>query len=235
MLATEEKLRELAKNDKDYESKLKKLLDSRNDYAKIDSFVPTPGATTREQALKSAKNEAHKKQINSLFDKAGKEAAIINPIGTKWSAGTYGHELGHLHNFIDKDANVVGRTAHKLYNISRHPGTVGADLAMGVASGIHAAKKELKGEKESKLERVAGDLGTVALQSPRLVSEAAASLHSKKLLKQHGLERYGKSLAPAFGTYAAMAGLHVAANELGRGIAKKAYLKNHKSEEEKGE
>lgn len=234
MMRTEEKLKELAKNDKDYESKLKKLLDSRNDYAKIDSFVPTPGAVTREQALKSAKNEAHKKQINLLFDNAGKEAAIINPIGTKWSAGTYGHELGHLHNSIDKDASVVGRTAHKLYNVSRHPGTVGADLAMGVASGIHAAKKELKGEKENKLERVAGDLGTVALQSPRLISEAA-SLHSKKLLKQHGLEKYGKSLAPAFGTYAAMAGLHVAANELGRGIAKKAYLKNHKNEEEKGE
>lgn len=120
------------------------------------------------------------------------------------------HELGHEH-FSGKDAKGIGKLAHKAYiGSDRHAYlTLASGASSGIAAGINKAHKEAKGEKESTLNKLSPALTSLAVASPMLVAEAAASKHGMKLIKDAGAtRRYQKaarrSLAGAWGSYASV-------------------------------
>ncbi len=169
--------------------------------------------------------------------------------GTK-AADVLSHEIGHAHydkRKVKSVGDAVGKAVHKAYlktggmmnHIALAPT---AGIIAGIRSGKKAAEKEAAGEKESKLNRHSGWATGLAVQTPGLVSEAAASKYGYNVLKKAGasekyLKRSKKNLATAFGTYATMAAANAGMGELARGIAykrkKKELEKENKEKDDK--
>lgn len=178
--------------------------------------------------------------------------------GTKWRVGVddlktgYGrhgdlisHEFGHAHFDKGKAKGIgekIGKAAHKVYlkgGALQHTvlAPVGGIIA-GTRSGKKAAEKEAAGEKESKLSRHSAWGTSLAIQTPGLVSEAAASKYGYNVLKKAGaskkyLKESKKNLATAFGTYATMAAANAGLGELARGRAYKKRKKELEKEKNK--
>lgn len=127
------------------------------------------------------------------------------------------HELGHRHYFKEKDANVVGKAAHKIYEVGGslvHGQIVpiASGIAAGTAAGKSKARKEVEGKKESFIGKHGAWAGPLITTAPMLISEAAASRHGIKTLKSLGaskeyLKDAKKGMAQAYSTYAGQAGL----------------------------
>lgn len=154
-------------------------------------------------------------------------------LGSKKNADLLSHELGHKHYFKDKDANKIVKGAHKIYdgtggslvNGYLTPGVTG--VTAGIVSGKRKAQKEDKGEKESKLNKHISWAAPLIASSPMLISEAAASRHGIKSLKESGaskqyLKESKKNLGIAFGTYATKA---LAGSGIGLATREAAYRK----------
>lgn len=171
--------------------------------------------------------------------------------GGKTGKGRHGslisHELGHA--LFDKDkakgvGEKIGKAAHKVYlkggGYQHMIVAPIAGIAAGIRSGRKKAEKEAEGKEESKLNRHSAWGTSLAVQTPGLVSEGAASKYGYNLLKKAGaskkyLKHTREKLLGAFGTYAATALGNVGTGELARGIAyrqRKKKLKREKEEKE---
>lgn len=148
-------------------------------------------------------------------------------------ASTLAHELGHARYHTDKKAGLVPKIAHKLYLDPRITGIAG--ISSSIAAGIDKAKKEEKGEKESKIGKAAPYL-SAGMSVPVLVSEGAASIHGQKLLKKAGaseklLRAAKKSNGRAFNSYVAGAAIATLGSKAAKNIAykyKKRQLEENK-------
>lgn len=165
--------------------------------------------------LKPAQREGYKL-------KDGRKFGVI----TADRGDSLAHELGHEH-FLRKDAKGIGKLAHKLdIGSDKHPYlTFASGATSGIAAGINKAHKETKGEKESTLNKLSPALTSLAVSSPMLVAEAAASKHGMKLIKNAGAtRRYQKAarrnLIKAWGTYATVPAI---ASGMGYATKKIAY------------
>ena len=165
--------------------------DAKKNGALIDDSIGSSFTPSRRQGIKNS---------------SGKKGGIITA-----SRGDHlAHELGHEH-FSGKDAKGIGKLAHKAYiGSDRHAYlTLASGASSGIASGINKAHKEAKGEKESTLNKLSPALTSLAVASPMLVAEAAASKHGMKLIKNAGTtRRYQKAarreMTRAWGTYASV-------------------------------
>ncbi len=157
-------------------------------------------------------------------------------------ADTLAHELGHAHYDANEKAGKVGKAAHKAYirlggsKLFYKVSPVTA-IGTGVASGIHKAKKEAKGEKEGKLSKVAPYLVPTTIVAPGLVSEVMASHKGMKYLKRAGaskkdLSASRKNLATAALTYGTMAAVNAGIGGISKHISYKKT--KEKLDKEKG-
>lgn len=158
------------------------------------------------------------------------------------------HEIGHAHFDKGKAKGIgekIGKVAHKIYlkggGIVHHnilPGVAG--IAAGIKSGKKKADLEEEGKEESKLNKHSAWVAPLAVQTPGLVSEGAASKYGYNLLKKAGAsKKYLKhtrgKLLGAFGTYAATALGNVGTGELARGLAYRQRKKKIEKEKEEKE
>ena len=167
--------------------------------------------------------------------------------GRKTGTGRHGslisHEIGHAYFDKGKAKSVgekFGKAAHKVYlkggGAYQHMIIAPvAGIAAGIRSGLKKANLEDEGKEESKLNRHSAWSTSLAVQTPGLVSEGAASKYGYNLLKKAGAsKKYLKhtkgKLLGAFGTYAAMAAANAGTGELARGIAYKRRKKKLKGE-----
>ena len=195
----------------------------------------------RYRLEKAAKNDGTvlNDHINSFLTPAnraevkigeGKEFGLV----TAHRGDHMAHELGH--EYYQSKGKGLGKLAHKLdIGSDRHSNlTLASGISSGIASGINKAHKEAKGEKESTLNKLSPALTSLAVSSPMLVAEAAASKHGMKLIKGAGAtRRYQKAarkeLTRAWGTYATVPAYSSAAGYGAKNIAyktEKARLKN---------
>ena len=146
-------------------------------------------------------------------------------------ASTLAHELGHAHFDVDKKAGLIPKLTHKYYKYV-NPRTAGiAGISSSIAAGIDKAKKEERGEEESKIGKAAPYL-SAGMNVPTLVSEGAASIHGQKLLKKAGaseklLKAAKKSNSRAFNTYVAGAAITTLGSKAAKNIAYK-HKKRHR-------
>ena len=153
------------------------------------------------------------------------------------------HELGHAHYDSDKNAGKIGKYAHKAYkklggmaSFTRHSPL--AAVGAGVTSGIVKAKKEEKGKKEGKLNKVLPYLAPTTVAAPGLVSEVAASHKGLKMLKEAGaakkdLRAARKNLASAALTYGTLAAMNAGLGGISKHVAYKAAKKVEEKKKEK--
>lgn len=185
-----------------------------------------------------------KRSINNLFAKDSE----LEKTGKGRHGSLISHEIGHAH--FDKGeakgvGEKVGKAAHKIYlkggGQVHHfilPGVTA--IAAGIRSGKKKADLEAEGKEESKLSRHSTWAAPLAVQTPGLVSEAAASKYGYNLLKKAGASKKylkhtrGKFLG-AFGTYATVATTNVGTGELARGISYKLRKKKLERDKERKE
>ena len=173
---------------------------------------------------------------------------LVEKTGRGRHGSLIAHEIGHAHFDKGKAKGLgerIGKVAHKIYlkggGAFQH--TVAAPVA-GIAAGIRSGRKkanlEAEGKEESKLNRHSAWVAPLTVQTPGLVSEAAASKYGYNLLKKAGAsKKYLKhtkgKLLGAFGTYAAMAATNAGTGELARGIAYRNRKKKLKKKKENKE
>ena len=240
--------------------KFKKLLESESSeegekiFDKLKRYAERKGVKVDEYTTTGMGPAYHKGTVytDGTMHK-GISIFGVNVAGGKTGKGRHGdlisHEIGHAHFDKGKAKGIgekIGKAAHKVYlkgGAAQH--SVIAPLA-GIVAGVRSGKKkarlEEKGEKESKLNRHSAWGTSLAVQTPGLVSEAAASKYGYNLMKKAGaskkyLKGAKKNLIGAFGTYAALAATNAGTGELARGIAykqeKKKIEKAKKEKEEK--
>ena len=211
-------------------------------------FEKLKNGVTKSGIVKSVSNASYMQgpAYHPGFDNIGM-AGIKDP-------GSLGHEAGHA--YYEKQiagkikgkgaADKIGKYSHKAY--FKMGGTAGtfmglsplSGIASGAISGTRAAKKEAKGEKESKLNRHMAWALPVMVAAPGLVAEGMASRKGIRMLKESGaskkiINNAKKSLAGAWGTYGALTAANAGVGELSRGIAykctKKKLERNKKKED----
>lgn len=213
------------------------------------------GSIKMPKLLKPNKIQENEKLTDALIEKAKKGGIelVSGPYNLNGSPQAYAnktvyidsrqsqqadilaHELGHAHYDTDEKAGKIGKAAHKAYIklggsklfFKVSPATA---IGAGVASGIHKAKKEAKGEKEGKLSKVAPYLAPTAIAAPGLVSEVMASHKGMKFLKKAGASKKDLSasrgnLATAALTYGALAAMNAGIGGISKHIAYKSTKK----------
>ena len=149
-------------------------------------------------------------------------------------AATLSHELGHRH-YTKERAGKIGKGSHKAYfamgggNLHTIVAPTSGFVA-GKIAGKNKARREERGEKESKVNKAAPIVTPILVSAPGLVAEAAASRHGIKSLKRHGaskglIKESKKKLATAFGTYATLGAMNSGIGELSK---HRAYKKEKK-------
>lgn len=207
----------------------------------------------------SKEDELMYKKLKRLAEKKGikvNEDAITG-IGPAYAKGVImpdmatnkgdfiSHELGHAHFDKGKAKGIgekIGKAAHKVYlkggALQHLTFAPIAGVVAGIRSGRKKAEAEKEGKEESKLNRHSAWGTSLAVQTPGLISEAAASKYGLNVLKKAGaskkyLKASKKNLLGAFGTYASLAAANSGLGELSRGIAYKTRKKKLEKEEEK--
>lgn len=221
--------------------KVKKLAQRKG--VKVDEFTKTGMGPAYSNNTIYTDGTKIKTGYNSIFSNFPEE---IKKTGTGRHGDLISHEFGHAHFDKDKAKGLgekIGKAAHKAYlktggmfNHSLLAPTAG--MIVGARSGKKAAEKEAAGEKESKLARHSGWATGLAVQSPGLISEGAASKYGYNILKKAGaskkyLKGSKKNLVTAFGTYAGLAVANAGTSELARGIAYKKRKKKLEKEKNK--
>ena len=110
-------------------------------------------------------------------------------------------------------------------------------IVSGIISGNEKYKAEKEGREENKAIRHSSYLTPLVFNTPKLISEAAASKKGLELLKEAGAnkalrKKSAKQLGIAFGTYAAGAGVKTASGELFR-IGTYKYRKKREKKDSK--
>lgn len=154
------------------------------------------------------------------------------------------HEMGHEYYMDGKGKKSLGGLLHN--QILRNPATgmIGGTLA-GLHSGFKKEKLERQGKKESKWNKYKSVI-IPGLSAAALVgSEAAASLHGYKKLKDMGaskelLKDARNNLATTLGTYAGLGAMEVGNGLISRAVGKKLAqgyykIKDSKNKKKEGE
>lgn len=231
----------------------------------IDLEGLSKGAIKMPKLLKPNKIQENEKLTGALIEEAKKSGIKIDsgPYNLGGSPQVYSnktvyidsrqpqqvdslaHELGHAHYDTNEKAGKIGKAAHKAYFklggtnklfLKVSPATA---IGAGVASGIHKAKKEAKGEKEGKLSKVAPYLAPTAIAASALVSEVMASHKGMKFLKKAGASKRDLSaargnLAGAALTYGTMAAMNAGIGGISKHIAYKKTKEKLNKNKEKG-
>ena len=185
---------------------------TNKNFRSLEKAMGQSGTRTLEQS------SAGMGEIPDAANPAKADWGVVMPKGT--SEATAAHELGHRANWKGVDSLVGKPTSRKLFRgaLQSQQLTTAASMPL---SGYAAVDPEMSW---------APGAVQLGVSSPRLLDEAAASLHAvKHLIGKYGLGRglrEGARLAPAFGTYAAIAGA-----PLGITAARKAWAKYHPDEE----
>lgn len=229
----------------------------------IDLEGLSKGAIKMPKLLKPNKIQENEKLTDALIEEAKKGGIKIDSgpynlggspqvysnktvyIDSRQSqqADTLAHELGHAHYDANEKAGKIGKAAHKAYfklggtNKLFMKVSPAAAIGTGVASGIHKAKKENKGEKEGKLSKVAPYLAPTTVVAPGLVSEVMASHKGMKFLKKAGASKKDisasrRNLASAALTYGTLAAVNAGIGGISKHIAYKKT--KEKLDKEKG-
>lgn len=172
----------------------------------------------RKESKTRIKHMPNTMRRNDHYDRKEKLIRVADK-----DASTLAHELGHAHFYNDKKASIIPKIAHKLYLDQNIAGVAG--ISSSIAAGIDKAKKEERGEEESKIGKAAPYL-SAGMTIPVLVSEGAASIHGQKLLKKAGaseklLKAARKSNGKAFNSYVAGAALTTLGSKAAKNIAYK--------------
>ena len=217
---------------------------------KIKKRVYTPeDADLFEKLHEKAKAKGVKLKGDLGFGPAyDNEKDRIVGLNSKKGADLFSHELGHRHYIKEKDAEFIGKAAHKIYMNSGDSLVSGyiipnvSGVTSGVISGIRKAKKEDKGEKESVVNKHVSWVAPLITSAPMLISEAAASRKGIKYLKEQGaskeyLKEAKKHLGKAFGTYASKAlvgsGVGLATKQLAYRTTKRRLQKEKEEKKER--
>lgn len=216
---------------------LSKIMDSNlsdNDKLteKVKDQIHKNGLGIREANL--AEIEALKGQKNAFY--VANEKNIVDA-GLGHKADMLAHELGHHKVQTSKNA-LVRSTQGPLGNIARFGlntgGSAVASLLAGRAAGKKAARDEAEGKKEGAISKYGHHAVAIGSGLPIIASEAMASGHGLKILKNAGAAK--KDLAKAAGNLAAAGGTYVlgtvGVNEgaavLGKSLAKRREAKRIK-------
>lgn len=210
----QEKLKEKS-GDSRVKKKIKKLL--RKDPA-IKEESEEVFDKLRKESKTRIKHMPNTMKRNDSYDFKKKIIRVADK-----DASTLAHELGHAHFHADKKAGLVPKIAHKLYLDQNIAGVAG--ISSSIAAGIDKAKKEERGEEESKIGKAAPYL-SAGTYVPVLVSEGAASIYGQKLLKKAGaseklLKAARKSNGKAFNGYVAGAAISTLGSKAAKNIAYK--------------
>ena len=218
---------------KSLSNKMEKQLEIEPDAKKLEIYKKL-----KESAEKRGANVNDRTTLLNMTGPAYDSVNDVAYMNGKKHADYLSHELGHRHYNKEKAKTIgdkIGKAAHKLYKWTgsgRNPGLITpvVSLANGIHSGVIKAKKEAKGEKESKFNRHKTWAVPLALSAPVLISEGMASKHGIKLLKESGagkeaIKEAKKRLGKAFGTYATGALSAVGLGELSRAVYGKNQAK----------
>ena len=190
------------------------------------------------------------KKLDEILDTLNNASPAYSPYNdTVYTQGhedaaTLSHELGHRH-YAKEKAGKIGKGSHKAYfamgggNLHTFVAPTSGIVA-GKIAGKNKARREERGEKESKVSKAAPIVTPILVSAPGLVAEAAASRHGIKSLKRHGaskglIKESKKKLATAFGTYATLGAMNSGIGELSKHKAYKKEKKKIEREKEKRE
>ena len=196
------------------------------------------------RTMKESRKRGYSKDLHETLNEINKGAKSV--YGEKYKLGKKGffigkdlkgkadilaHEMGHEHYMDGKGKKSLGGVLHN--SVVRNPliGSVHG-IAAGLHSGFKSEKQKYKGKKESKWNKYKSAI-IPGIHAGFLVgSEAAASLHGYKKLKELGADKETlkdakKNLSTALGTYAglgaAQVGLGLASRSIGKKIGKAYY------------
>ncbi len=234
------------------------------DHEKLDNAYCSPGKDNVMKGARKVKAALHKqlrkskigKNISDFLHKRDdkfykenykslglhpKRKGISLDMRFKGDAGVLAHEMGHGHYFGEGKKS-LGGLLHNPYLRDPRISTAHSIL-QGIHSGIKAEKKAAQGKKESKWNKYKSVIIPGIHSAVLIGSEAAASMHGYKKLKEMGaseelLKKTKKDMISALGMYlgkgAMNMGTGAGARFLGKKIGKKLY-KNKKKEENKEE
>lgn len=180
--------------------------------------------------------------VNEKLAKKLNKKGIVVPdkefiVADKDRVDVFAHELGHSKHYKGREGSVLGKLAHKAYKPSKFltstPTGWAASFANGFHSGYVSKKKENEGKKESRWNRHKSWALPLAVATPMLGAEFAASRQGIKSLKAAGASKETirmakKKLLGAGGTYATMAGLNSGFGELGRAAGRRVVSSSEK-------
>lgn len=215
-------------------------------YNKLKSKNPKAAEKFKDSVEAVAERSAKSSGMSGTGKHLGKDLVAVGE-GRLADADILSHELGHSALGAGKigkgrSKDIVGKGAHKLYNAGKFGMSAGTIVGgvTGYKSGLKAAKLEAEGKKEKTWDKVKSVAIPAAMVSPILVSEAAASRHGIKLLKEAGaskeaLKTAKRSLGKAWGSYAAVgsAGAVTGAGSraIGKAVGRKRYGKKKEEED----
>lgn len=195
-----------------------------------------------KELAKDAKNSKLKFVLDdSDFIRSDANELHLSKTGTR-TPSIIAHELGHHHYRTNKDAGIIGKMAHKdqprmLYNNTSGIISKGLHGGAGFAAGYYNGKREANGKEENKLAKWGTRLAPLAVATPVLLAEGAASLHGLRRLKGHGISPEGlkaakKSLSSAWLNYASRPIKDTIINEIGYQGGKMLGKYNNKKKKE---
>lgn len=223
-----------------YRSRAKKI------YNKLKSKNPKAAEKFKDSVETIAERSARASGMPGTGKHLGKDLVALGE-GRLSDADMLAHELGHSALGAGKigkgrSKDIVGKGAHKLYNAGKFGISAGTIVGgvTGYKSGLKAAKLEAEGKKEKTWDKVKSVVIPAAMVSPVLISEAAASRHGIKLLKEAGaskeaLKTAKRSLGKAWGSYAAMGSTGAitgaGSRAVGKAVGRKRYEKKKEEED----
>lgn len=172
-----------------------------------------------------------------LYKHLGKDAIVMGNVN---GPAVMAHELGHASHYKGRAGKtlggLLGTGAHKAYGYQGATG-IGSQI-YAWNQGKKAARAEAEGKKTSTWNKIGSAVVPLALSTPVLVSEAAASRKGLQLLKEAGaskktLELSKGQLKNAYNTYLANSAAQAVGGLVTRQLGKAHELKKIRKKEKK--
>lgn len=185
--------------------------------------------------------------------KSGKSIELINLDAKNLNAATIAHEVGHSEHYKGRSGGKVGKLAHNIDATLSKPlkGKAVRDrltkslkgntafAGVGFANGLNAERKKQRGEERNIYNKIGSAAIPLALISPRIMKEAAASKKGLKMMKELGaskelIDQSKKKLGRALNTYTTSSSAPVVSSVLGD-VSGRVYGKLTKEKKKKEE